>query len=271
MKTLRTLMATVGLLAALAVPSFAQTTLTSTTLAAALAAGSTQATVASATGIEVNDYFAIVSRNQVIEVAQVRAINGVFLTLTRNVRLGGNIAHASGSTVYHAPQGQFFTTNEPSGTCTRASETYLPRINLATGTISQCSTAGVWYKLHEQFTVQCYTGPLATHSVDQSCWTVDGNYVITKITYVSKVVESAGTLTVIPRRQQSTEAPASGDALATAISGVSTVAETVTDFTLTTTGSLLLLSEDERLGLDFTDDVAGELLGVLVTFTIAPR
>jgi hypothetical protein len=271
MKTLRTLMATVGLILALAVSAFAQTTLTSTTLAAALPAGATQLTVASATGIEVNDYIAILGRNLATEVVQVRALNGVFLTVTRNARLGGTIAHASGSTVYHAPQAQYFTGADPKGTCTRASQTYLPHINLETGVLSQCSTAGVWYALHEQFDVHCYTGPLATHSVDQSCWTVDGNYVITKITYVSKVVESAGTLTVIPRRQQGTEAPASGDALATAISGVSTVAETVTDFTLTATGSLLLLSEDERLGLDFTDDVAGELLGVLVTFTIAPR
>jgi hypothetical protein len=272
MMKLRTLMAVIGLLA-LSAPTFAQTTLTSTTLAAALPASSTQVQVASATGIEVNDYIAIMNGNKAVEIMQVRALNGVFLTVSRSVRLaapGGAIGHLTGLTVYHAPAGQFYN-NTPVGTCTRANERYLPHINLSTGIVSQCSTAGVWYRLDEQRTVACYTGPLATHSVDQSCWTVNGDYVITGITYVSKVVESAGTLTVIPRRQQGTEAPASGDALATAISGVSTVAETVTSFTLTTTGSLLLLSSGERLGLDFTDDVAGELLGVLVTFTIAPR
>lgn len=271
MKTLRSLLATVGLVLAFAVSAFAQTTVTSTTLAAAVGATDSQINVASATGVEVNDRVAIVSDNRVAEFVRVRAINGTFLTVSRGVDSRA-IAHLSGATVYHAPEAQFYRADPmPGSACTSTSELYLPHINTTSKTISQCSPASVWYRLDAQFTVPCFTGVLATSSVDQSCWTVNGNYVITGITYVSKVVEAAGTLTVIPRRQQGTEAPASGDALATAISGVSTVAETVTSFTLTTTGSLLLLSSGERLGLDFTDDVAGELLGVLVTFTLAPR
>lgn len=270
MQMFRRIFLTVVAVVALAAPSIAQTTLTSTTLAAAVSATDLQINVTSATGIEVNDLVAILNRNSVAEVVRVRVINGAFLTVSRAVA-GLAIAHASLSTIYHAPEAQYYRGADPRGTCTRSSERFLPHINLTTRNISQCSTASVWYRLDEQFDVPCYSGVLATSSVDQSCWTVNGNYVITKITYVSKVVEAGGTLTIIPRRQQGTEAPASGDALATAISGVSTVAETVTDFTLTTTGALLLLSEDERLGLDFTDDVAGELLGVLVTFTIAPR
>lgn len=270
MQTLRTVLLALAVLVVTAAPSVAQTTLSSTTLAAAVAATDRQINVTSATGIEVNDLIAILSRNAVTEIVRVRAINGTFLAVSRGV-YGPVVAHASLSTIYHAPEAQFYRGADPRGTCTRASEVYLPHINVSSRTISECSTAGVWYRFDDQFVVECKTGTLFGDSIDQSCWTADGNYVITKITYVSRVVESIGTLTVIPRRQQGTEAPASGDALATAISGVSTVAETVTDFTLTATGSLLLISEDERLGIDFTDDVAGELAGVVVTFTLARR
>lgn len=254
-----------------AVSASAQTSLTSTTLAAALTANATQMSVASATGIEVGDRVAFIEKNRVTDVATVRAINGTFITISRGVR-GRPIAHANATTIYHAPLGQFYA-NDPDGTCTRTAEQYQPHINLTSGVISHCSTAGVWYRQHEQISVACKAGPLAADSIDQSCWAVDGDYVITGITYVAKTAESAGTLTIIPRRQQGTEAPASGDALATAINAVAagTAAETVTNFTLTTTGSLLLLSSGERLGLDFTDDVAGELAGVVVTFKLAPR
>jgi hypothetical protein len=270
MKTIRTLMVTVGLLVALAVPSFAQTSLTSTTLAAAVTASAAQINVASATGIEVGDRVAVLAQNRVAEFMRVRAINGTFITVSRGVDSRA-LAHLSGATLYHAPEAQFYRDDPVVGTsCTRANELYLPHINTSSKNITQCSTAAVWYRLDQQFVVDCFAGPLATSSVDQSCWTANGNYVITGITYVSKVAESAGTLTVIPRRQQGTEAPASGDALATAISGVSTVAETVTAFTLTTTGADLLLDSGDRLGIDFTDDVAGELLGVVITFTLAP-
>lgn len=270
MNTLRrSLLALAVMLAA--VPVYAQTSLTSTTLAAAVSASDTTFNVTSNSGIEVGDYIAVVNKNRAVEIATVRSINGTFIGVSRASRLSKN-AYATGSTIYHAPKAQFYDSN-PLGTCTRSAESFLPHINQQDGIISDCHAAGVWYRLNEQIDVPCYTGALATGSVDQSCWTVNGNYVITKITYVAKVAESAGTLTVIPRRQQGTEAPASGDALATAINAVAagTAAETVTDFTLTATSALLLLSEDERLGIDFTDDVAGELLGVVVTFTLAPR
>jgi hypothetical protein len=274
MKTLRSLLFALVAIVTVAVPSFAQTTISSTTLGAAVAATDPQFNVASVSGMVVGDLAVVIAGNRVREVAVIREINSPYIRVSRHAvpvqDADRATTHANGSTVYFGVKARFYS-SDVAGTCTRASERFLPHINPSSGNVSQCSPAGVWYRLDEQFTVACYTGPLATHSVDQSCWTVDRNYVITKITYVSKVVETAGTLTIIPRRQQSTEAPASGDALATAISGVSTVAETVTDFTLTTTSALLLLTEDERLGLDFTDDVAGELLGVLVTFTLAPR
>ena len=275
MTKLRSLLITVVLLALAAVPTSAQTTLNSTTLAAAVtSATANQFQLASTSNISVGDLAVVVTGNVVREIAIVRAVTSPYITVTRDaVGVPPDRAarlHANASTVYTGARGRFYT-NEVNGACTRASEQFLPHINTLTGNVSQCSAAGVWYRLDQQFNVSCVTGVLYTNSIDQTCWTARDNYVITAISYVSRVAESGGTLTVIPRRQESTEAPASGDALATALSGVSTVAETVTAFALTATSALLLLDAGDRLGIDFTDDVAGELAGVVVTFTLAPR
>lgn len=275
MKTLfRHALLALAVLLAAAAPTLAQTTLTSTTLAAAVTAGTnpaTQINVASATGIEVDDLIAVLADNRVSEVMRVRAINGTYITVSRGVDSRA-VAHLSGATLYHAPAAQFYRNDPPVGSdCERSEEQYLPHINTSSKLITECSTGDVWYRLDQQFNVSCSTGVLFGDSIDQTCWTARRDYVVTAISYVSRVAESAGTLTVIPRRQQGTEAPASGDSLATAISGVSTVAETVTAFTLTTTGADLLLDAGDRLGIDFTDDVAGELAGVIITFTLAPR
>jgi hypothetical protein len=271
MKIIRSLMVTVGLLLALAVPSFAQTTLTSTTLAAAASATATQVRVASNSGIEVGDYMAVLARNQVAEIMTVQAINGTFITVRRGTQFPA-VAHLNASTLYHAPPAQFYTTDpSPGTTCTRANELYLPHINRTSRSIAQCSTAGVWYRLNEQFTVKCWSGALATGSIDQTCWLADGNYVITQITEVHTVKETGGTLTLIVKRQQGTEAAASGDVLMTALDmAAAGTAETVRTAVLTTTGTDLLLDAGDRIGLDFTDDVAGELAGVVVTITLAP-
>jgi hypothetical protein len=270
MRTFRTLTLAAVLLVALSASSaFAQTTLSSTTLAAAATATATQVSVASATGIEVGDYLAVVANRRIAELMTVRAINGTFLTVSRGVQFPA-VAHLSGATLYHAPPAQFYTTDPVQGSaCTSTSELYLPHINRTSRTVSQCSTGGVWYALDSQFTVQCYA-LLVADMVDQTCWHADGDYVVTGIRTVHKVSESAGTLTLIPKRQQSTEAPASGDVLGTALTMIAT-AETVRSYTLTTTGTDLLLDAGDRLGLDFTDDTAGELAGVSVTFTLAPR
>lgn len=272
MKILHTLMATVGLLFLLTVPAVAQTAIVSTTLNAAATAGATQISVASNTGIEVNDLVAVLSNLRVAELMRVRAINGGFITVSRGIDSRA-VAHLSGATIYHAPPAQFYRADpNAGGTCERSDEQYLPHINTSSKLLSDCSTADVWYRLDEQFNVACNTGVLFGDSIDQTCWAARRDYVITAISYVSRVVEAGGTLTVRPMRQEALEAPASGDLLATALSGVSTVAETVTAFVLTTIdSSFLLLDAGDRLGIDFTDDTAGELAGVIVTFTLAPR
>lgn len=275
MKTLRTLMATVGLLLALAVSAVAQTTINSTTLAAAVASSDTQIRLASTTSVSVGDYIVVVTGNRVREVMIARAVTSPVVTVSRAFvtvdTLNATRVHASGSTVYTGVQGRFYA-KEAIGTCTSTAERFLPHIVLATGNISQCSVGGVWYRLDQQFNVVCRTTPLATGSIDQSCWQADGNYVLVGINEVHTVKEAGGTLTLIPRKQTTTQAAASGASLGTALDmAAAATVETVRPFVLTTTGADLLLAAGNRLGLDFTDDVAGELAGVVVTFTLAPR
>lgn len=269
MKTFRTLMATVGLLLALVIPTFAQTAVNSTTLAAAVAVTDEQLQLASTTSVSVGDVLVVDYQGQAVEAMVVRSVSSPYVTVSRGAFTTRRVGHANGATVYTGTRARFYS-DTPKGTCTRTSETYLPHIVVG-GPIYDCAAAGVWYRYDQMFNVSCVTGVLYTSSIDQTCWQARQDYVITAISYVSRVVESGGTLTVIPKRQQGTEAPASGDVLATALSGVSTVAETVTAFTLTTTSADLLLDAGDRLGIDFTDDTAGELAGVIVTFTIAPR
>lgn len=273
MKLIRSLMVTVGLLLALTVPTFAQTSLSSTTLAAAVTATASQIQVASNSGIEVNDRVAVVEGgNRVAEFLRVRAINGVFITVSRAVDSAA-VAHASGATIYHAPEAQYYSGDPmPGSTCTRSSELYLPHVSKASKTITECSPAGVWYRLDQQFSVKCWSGALFTSSIDQACWLANGNYVVTAISEVHTVKEAGGTLTLIPRKATGTQAAASGAALATALDmAAAATVETVRSATLTTTVADLLVVAGNRLALDFTDDVAGELAGVSVTFTLAPR
>jgi hypothetical protein len=275
MKTLKTLMVTVGLLVALAVPAFAQTTLNSTTLAAAVTATASQIQLASTSNISVGDRMVVVTGNVAREVMRVTAVNSPYVQVARRAMplpgLVDTSAHASGSTVYTGARGRFYQ-SDVAGVCTSTAEAYLPHISLTSGFISQCSPAGVWYRLDQTFTQTCRM-LLIADMVDQSCYTVDRPLVLVGATYVSKVAESAGTLTVRIMREQSTEAAASGDLLATAWNAVTSgiAAETVTSATLSATSSFLLLSAGERLGVDFTDDTAGELAGVTITFTLAPR
>ena len=119
-----------------------------------------------------------------------------------------------------------------------------------------------------QLQVNC-TALAVADMVDQSCWISDGVYTVTAIDMVWTTAESAGTLTVIARKQEGTEAPASGQALNTAVNVVAT-AETTTAATLTATGADLIFADGDRLGIDFTDDVAGELAGLVVTVHLIP-
>jgi hypothetical protein len=177
----------------------------------------------------------------------------------RSVPIGRLASTPTGSTVYTGAKTRFYG-NDVNGACTQAQEQYLPHISVTTGFVYQCSPAGVWYRLDQQFTVKCWSGALFTSSIDQTCWLADNNYVVTAINEVHTVKEAGGTLTLIPRKATGTQATASGAALATALDmAAAATVETVRAATFTTTSADLLLVAGNRLGLDFTDDVAGEL------------
>lgn len=252
----------------LTVPAFGQTTTTSTTLSAAVTSTSqTSVVVAAATNVDAGGIL-YVDR----EAMQVVSVSSTTVRVIRGVEGTRPNRHVTGAQVWVAAKLQkssVFVSTYRSGACTAASEAYLPQIDLLGGGIYDCPSAvGQWVNLRNQIVVTC-RALLIADMIDQSCFTADRPYLLVKITEVHTTAESAGTLTLIPKRQQSTEAPASGDALvATAIDmvGAGAVAQTVKTPTLTATATFLKLETGDRLGLDFTDDTAGELAGVVVTF-----
>lgn len=277
MKTLRFLMAVVIGLVLGTSHATAQTSLNSTTLAAAVtSANATQFQLTSTSNVSAGDYIAIVEGNVVREFATVRAVASPYVTVVRD-SVGFSAdrkarLHVSGATVYTGAKSRFYST-DVAGACTSSAEAYLPHISTTTGFVYNClAGGGAWYRLDQTFKVSC-RALLIADQIDQSCASVDGPYQVVGINYVATTAEAGGTLTIIPKSQSSTTVCASGTALATALNAVTTgtAAQTYTAFTLSTTAAALQLSSGMRVCLDYTDDVAGELAGVVVTFTLAPR
>lgn len=133
---------------ALALPALAQTQLTITTLSAAMSTSyGTQLAVTSATNINApstsdntKHTFLYVDR----EAMDVRSVNGTTITVVRGAEGTRAEAHASGAYVFVIPA--YLSTSFgklPAGSCTRANEVALPRIQFSTGLISDCD-GGVW-------------------------------------------------------------------------------------------------------------------------------
>lgn len=255
------------LLVAAAVPLRAQTAINSTTLSAAITSTSqSRISLTSTSTVAVNDFI-------FVDHEAMKVIALTPLTVTRGVN---SIAatHNTLSKVYTGTQDRLYA-DVPRGSCSRTAEKFLPHIVLPQGDLYDCPlSANVWVLLNAPpaLVVTCRM-LLIADMVDQSCFTADRPYVITNITEVHKVAEAGGTLTMIPKKQTGTQAAASGAALATAIDAVTTgnAAQTVKTATLTTTATALALAAGDRIGIDFTDDTAGELADVLFTFTLSPR
>ena len=137
--------------------------------------------------------------------------------------------------------------------------------NVGTNTITYDDVATTPGELRVNCTVLEVAG-----MIDQSCFISDRVYTVTAIDLSFTVTESAGTLGLMPTKQEGTEAAASGqDLLSAAFDGTAT-AETVQAGALTATAADLVLADGDRIGLDFTGDTAGVLQGVVVTFTLIP-
>lgn len=131
----------------------AQTLLTNTTLSAALTASQTVMTVGSATGFTANSTVAYVDH----ELVDVRAVSGTTITIRRGAGGTAAVAHKSGQIVFVGAPSSFIARKveaDLSGTCTRgtAPADILPKINVLTGTISDC-LGGTWVNgLNDNYT-----------------------------------------------------------------------------------------------------------------------
>ncbi|MFA5265690.1 MAG: hypothetical protein WC378_17865 [Opitutaceae bacterium] len=128
----------VALLLVLPVFGYAQATLTSTTLSAAVSDASTGTIrVTSATGFSVG-YLAYVDR----EVLRVNAISGTAIRVTRGQEGTAGTPHLTGTTIFVGPPG-YFTNYDRSGGCTATSLSALPLISFVSGTWWDC-VGGYW-------------------------------------------------------------------------------------------------------------------------------
>ena len=131
--------------------AFAQTALTSTTLAEAVDGTETSIDVASATGVQVGD-IAVVDREAML----VTAVNSTDNRITVTRGMEGTLAddHANARTIYIDPPG-FFIQRDLAGACTAGSEfpNYTPLINLRNGRRYVC-TDSYWREvLWQEFTI----------------------------------------------------------------------------------------------------------------------
>jgi hypothetical protein len=119
--------------------AFAQTATTETTLSVAVNSSQQTISVASATGFTAGSTWAFIDRELVI----VRAVSGTTISVIRGANGTRATGHISGSRVYVGPVGAFLG-YDPSGSCTAASESYLPQISVTSGLQWTCNASGYW-------------------------------------------------------------------------------------------------------------------------------
>lgn len=145
LKTLFRAAAVMALLSLSAVPAFAQTATTTTTLSSAIAdTSSTVLVVASATNIDAGAALYIDR-----EYFDVTAVNSTTVRVRRGMDGTKAVPHVSGSLVIVAAKAQkasVFKANQArGGTCTRANESFLPQVDTGTGIVWDCPVgATLW-------------------------------------------------------------------------------------------------------------------------------
>jgi len=170
MRTFIRLLAALALVAGLPFTVQAQTTVTQTTLSAALSAPAQGApnnlvSLASATGVVAPTATSVGTELFVDQEAMlVLSISGTLATVQRGYDNTIAVAHPNSQIVYVGPtSGAFATpfvfTDPPIGSCTLGNESYSLRINVRTGKIFQC-TNSVWMNVIDSFQ---FIGP-------SNCW-----------------------------------------------------------------------------------------------------
>lgn len=253
----------------LVVPMRAQTTVSSTTLDEAVSSPSQLfVIVASATGIEVNDFLFVDH-----EIMRVTSISGTRINVRRGQEGTAARAHGDDAILYHGPSEQFYR-NEvvPGSNCTATSERFLPRIVIPTGRMYQC-TGGVWQQLGAEIgtvIASFVQGGTAADALDTVFFIADRPYVVSKIQAVWSTAESTGSMDIMVEKLTGTTACASGTDLQTsAIAGTGT-ANTVNTATLSATASSLLVAAGDRLCVDLSA-TPNEVVGMVVQATLVPR
>ncbi len=249
----------------LAVSATAQTALSETTLSAAVTSSQSFVQVASATGAVAGGGLYVDREFMTIAASYTSG------TTIPVIRRGRAVTHAASVPVYIGAAGGFVS-RDYDGSCTAANEDYLPRVNITNGNVWDCNSAvKKWVNVRALEIVTC-RALLVADQIDQTCFTAARPYLVYRINYAATTAEAGGTLTIQPKKQVGTQAPASGTSLATALNAVAagTAAETVATLTLTTTEADLILATGNRIGLDYQSDTAGELAGVTFTIYLIP-
>ena len=263
---IRALFASFLLLLGLAVSASAQTTLSSTTLSAAVNNDVNIVTVASATGIDVGDYL-FVDR----EAMRVLGLTGTQVRVTRGFAGTAARAHAASVTVYLGAPDNFYS-SEVAGACTASAETYTPRIVLPTGNVYSC-TGGTWNKVGlDVGTIQAVfaQGGTAADALDTVFFIADRDYIVSKITASWGTAETTGSMDIMVEKLTGTTACASGTDLQSAVIAGTGTANTVNTATLTATSANLLVAAGNRLCVDLTA-TPNEIVNLVVTATLVPR
>lgn len=262
---MRTIVRVLALILTLAVPATlsAQTALNETTLSAAVTASANTVRVASATGAVAGGGIYVDREYMTISSGYVSG------TTIPVIRSGRAVSHAASVPVYIAPA-TAFVNRDYDGSCVAANEAYLPRINVTNGNIWDCNSAvEKWVNLRDLTVVTC-RALLAADQIDQSCFTANRPYLVYRVNEIHTTAEAtAGTLTLQIRRQQGTEAVASGDALLASTLNMKGTAQTLQTGTMSATEADLILATGDRIGLDFSAS-ATELAGVTVTLFLYP-
>lgn len=135
--TFRRLLLAVGVMLAGLTPAFAQTTLNSTSLTAAVTATQQVIPLTSVTNIAVRDLVFVDREGMRVNAVDTVALN---VTVTRGQQGTGARAHANASVAWTGPYQRFYL-NDVIGTCTATAEQFLPHIVLPSGNVYQCHSS----------------------------------------------------------------------------------------------------------------------------------